>query len=70
MRCHSDAFGRVGRRGGGAAAAGGSAGGARPGVHGVGPRMVGPRGIGGGGHELSRTVNEETTLPISCWRCW
>ena len=30
MRCHSDAFGRVGLRGGGPAAAGGSAGGASP----------------------------------------
>ena len=30
MRCHSDAFGRVGRRGGGPAAAGGSTGGANP----------------------------------------
>ena len=65
MRCHSDAFGRVGRRGGGPAAAGGSPGGAQPVEHGVDPREVG----GVVDHVVSRTVNEETTLPISFWRC-
>ena len=56
MRCHSDAFGRVGRIGGGAAAAGGSAGGVSP-------------SVGRVDHGLSRTVKEETTVPISFWRC-
>ena len=65
MRCHSDAFGRVGRRGGGPAAAGWIHGRRQPVGHGVGPREVG----GVVDHVVSRTVNEETTLPISFWRC-
>ena len=60
MRCHSDAFGRVGRRGAGRRRRVGSTGGAEPVGHGVEPREV-----GGVGHVVSRTVNEETTLPIS-----
>ena len=47
MRCHSDAFGRVGLRGGGAAAAGGSAGGASPSCTGAGPEGPSPVGSEG-----------------------
>ena len=69
MRCHSDAFGRVGRRRRWGRRGGWICGRGEPVRHEVGPRVVGPREVGRVDHGLSRTVKEETTVPISFWRC-